>query len=74
VTRAIDLSDLPAPFVEAIESLVNAYREKNSPVATPAAAGRPIGWLKGRWEIPESFFEPLPDDVLDLFEAGVTRQ
>jgi hypothetical protein len=30
----------------------------------------PIGWLKGKFELPDSFFEPLPDDLLDLFEGG----
>jgi hypothetical protein len=30
---------------------------------------RPIGLAKGRFEIPANFFEPLPDDMLDLFEG-----
>ena len=28
---------------------------------------RPIGLAKGKLRIPKSFFEPLPDDVLDAF-------
>ncbi len=32
---------------------------------------RPIGLLKGKWELPESFFEPLPVEILDLFEGKV---
>ena len=30
---------------------------------------RPIGLLKGQIHIPPSFYEPLPDDLLDLFEG-----
>jgi hypothetical protein len=30
---------------------------------------RPIGLAKGQLEIPASFFEPLPDDILDAFEG-----
>ena len=37
------------------------------PVAKPATGRRPIGLAKGTFEIPEEFFEPLPDELLDLF-------
>lgn len=30
---------------------------------------RPIGLDKGRLTVPKSFFDPLPDDLLDLFEG-----
>ena len=30
---------------------------------------RPIGLAKGQIEIPDSFFEPLPDDIQDAFEG-----
>jgi prevent-host-death family protein len=30
---------------------------------------RPIGLLKGRVTVPDSFFEPLPDDLLKTFEG-----
>jgi hypothetical protein len=64
--RAIDVSGLPDPVVEAIESLIEEYRRqiRSTGVEQPA---RPIGWLKGQWEVPESFFEPLPDDLLKAF-------
>jgi hypothetical protein len=61
--RAIDVSDLPEPLVEAIESLVTTNREQIRAAAN-GPRPRPIGWLKGKWELPESFFEPLPDDLL----------
>ena len=62
--RAIDVSDLPEPLVEAIESLVNTYRHKIGAASNPPQR-RPFGWLKGQWELPETFFDPLPDDVVD---------
>jgi hypothetical protein len=30
---------------------------------------RPIGLAKGQLEIPASFFEPLPKDILNAFEG-----
>jgi prevent-host-death family protein len=30
---------------------------------------RKLGLLAGKWDIPENFDEPLPDDVLDAFEG-----
>ena len=67
MTRAIDVSDLPEPVVHAIESLVETYRRQTR-ASTPSP--RPIGWLRGQWELAESFFEPLPDDLLDGFDGG----
>lgn len=31
---------------------------------------RPIGLLRGELEVPASFFEPLPDALLDGFEGA----
>ena len=39
------------------------------PKPTPPAEPRPIGLGKGLVEIPDSFFEPLPEDLLRLFEG-----
>ena len=30
---------------------------------------RPIGLAKGEFEVPDEFFAPLPDDVIDAFEG-----
>jgi hypothetical protein len=67
VSRSIDISGLPEPVVEAIEAIVRAYRDQ-----MPAAQGqrREVGWARGQLpELPEAFFEPLPPDVLDMFEG-----
>ncbi len=39
------------------------------PKPEPPAEPRPIGLGKGLVEIPDSFFEPLPEDLLRLFEG-----
>ncbi len=49
--------------------------KRNKPIAEirplPAARKRkrPLGLAKGTVEVPQSFFEPLPDELLDLFEG-----
>lgn len=48
----------------------------NQPVAqiTPLVVlptrPRPIGLAKRTFTVPPSFFEPLPDDLLEAFEGG----
>ena len=39
------------------------------PLPPKNASKRPIGLAKGRFEVPESFFDPLPDDLLDEFSG-----
>jgi len=49
--------------------------KRNKPVAElraipqPRKSARPIGLLKGQFTVPESFFEPLPDDINTVFEG-----
>ena len=50
---------------------------RNKPIAEITALPskprkpRPIGLEAGKFTVPPSFFEPLPDDVLDAFEGKV---
>ena len=39
-----------------------------TPLPQMEARPRPIGLAKGQFTVPRSFFDPLPDDVLQLFE------
>lgn len=39
------------------------------PKHTRPSEPRPVGLGKGLVEIPDSFFEPLPEDLLRLFEG-----
>jgi prevent-host-death family protein len=39
------------------------------PVASARTGARPIGGARGRFVVPPSFFDPLPDEVLDAFSG-----
>lgn len=47
--------------------------KRNTPIAEirllppPVRASRPIGLAKGVFQVPASFFEPLPEDILAGF-------
>ena len=53
--------------------------KRNRPIAELRAVEsartepRPIGLARGRVAVPDSFFQPLPDDMLDAFD-GVERR
>lgn len=48
--------------------------KRNVPVAEirplPRASSkkRPLGFFRGEFTVPDEFFEPLPEDVLEAFE------
>ena len=35
----------------------------------PTGKRRKLGLMAGKWDIPDDFDDPLPDDVLDAFEG-----
>ena len=39
-----------------------------TPLPQPPTHSRPIGLAKGSFAVPRSFFEPLPDDLIQSFE------
>jgi hypothetical protein len=67
MSRPIDTTGLPQPLIEAIEAIVRTYRQRE-PESTNGR--RAIGWARDVLpDLPESFFEPLPADLLDEFEG-----
>ena len=44
---------------EDIDRVVESYRQQNKPL--------PIGLAKGQFTVPDDFNDPLPDEILDLF-------
>lgn len=63
-------------YVERVmEGEVIVLCKRNTPVAEiraipkPQLGKRPIGLGKGLVKIPESFFDPLPEDILRSFEG-----
>lgn len=48
------------PFTnEDIDRIVESYRQQNKPL--------PIGLAKGEFTVGDDFNDPLPDEILDLF-------
>lgn len=39
------------------------------PLPKPSRKLRPFGLYKGKFRVPDDFNDPLPDEVLDLFEG-----
>jgi len=61
-------------LAELAEGEVIVVCRRNEPIAEIRAiakrkAVRPVGLAKGEFEVPDSFFEPLPEDVIDSFEG-----
>jgi prevent-host-death family protein len=40
------------------------------PIARVSSTPRPVGLARGEFEVPASFFEPLPADIEDAFRGG----
>lgn len=79
VMYKVNISDAKAHFsrhlerVESGETVLVCRRNvpiaEIRPVPKPPAHPRPVGIDRGM-VVPPSFFEPLPDDLLDAFEGG----
>jgi prevent-host-death family protein len=76
----VNVHEAKAKLSEYLDAVERGERvvicRRNRPVAELTAAPaprrerRPIGLDKGRLRVPRSFFEPLPEDLLDAFEGG----
>lgn len=80
----IPLNDLPPRVRRQLERLRSgetaSIMQGNAQVAevtlttTPDAFLRPIGLCEGQFTVPDSFFDPLPDDLQAAFEKGRTKR
>ena len=67
------LSKLVARAMEGEEIVIasgNHPKVKLVPVEAPPVVKRQFGSLKGQIALPDSFFDPLPEDELLLWEGG----
>ena len=55
----------PAEILELVKHLLNRLPQPFPEPNTP----RPYALAKGLFEVPASFDDPLPDDLLDAFEG-----
>lgn len=77
----VNIFEAKARLSEYLDAVANGERvlicKRNQPVAELRAvdqartAPRPLVPGPHAFDVPESFFEPLPDDLLDAFESGV---
>jgi prevent-host-death family protein len=75
----VNINEAKAKLSEYLESVASGQRvlicKRNQPVAELRAVSagrtepRPVGLAKGQMVVPESFFDPLPDEVIDAFRA-----
>ncbi len=40
-----------------------------NPIEAPTKGRRPIGLCKGQFTVPDNFDDPLPDEIIRLFEG-----
>ena len=65
-----EIKQIPSEKLGEIYDLVHYFRLGLAQEQTTSPAQqRPIGLAKGVFQMPDSFFEPLPTDVLDGFEG-----
>ncbi|HEX8296253.1 MAG TPA: hypothetical protein VF593_08125 [Chthoniobacteraceae bacterium] len=71
-TLSLHLGDY-LDLVRAGETVVIADREKPIAELRPSATGelepRPFGLCKGEFVVPDSFFDPLPEDLIRAFNG-----
>ena len=78
-TKRLNMHEAKTHLSEHVAQLKKGDRiilcRRNRPVAEirplnePEDEPRPVGLGRGLVEVPDSFFDPLPDDILDLFEG-----
>jgi hypothetical protein len=56
-----DLANQEVEVILAIQPKIFAFQNKE----------RPIGLSKNIFEIPQSFFEPLPETIIEAFESKI---
>ncbi len=78
----VNIHQAKAKLSEYLDAVARGERvlicKRNQPVAELRAvadvrtAPRPVGGAKTRFEVPASFFEPLPDEAIDAFYGDQT--
>ena len=58
-----EIHQLSMDKIELVLKIVLSWKEQ------PLKQPRPIGLAKDEWQIPSSFCEPLPEELINLFEG-----
>jgi len=73
--RVEDIESDPREYLDRVlrgETVVITREDQPVAETRPLRGGkgrRPIGLAKGEFVVPDDFDDPLPDDILDLFEG-----
>jgi len=68
-----EIKQVPNDKLAEIYDLIHYFRiglEQEKIINQRPMKKRPVGLFKGKFEIPKSFFEPLPDDIINSFEGN----
>ena len=68
-----EIKQVPNDKLAEIYDLIHYFRiglEQEKKINKHPIQKRPIGLYKDKLEIPKSFFEPLPDDIINSFEGN----
>jgi prevent-host-death family protein len=78
--KVVNIHEVKAKLSEYLDAVAKGERvvicKRNRPVAELRAVAqqraepRPIGGGPHHFAVPDSFFEPMPDEFLDAFESG----
>lgn len=63
-----EIKQIPSEKLAEVYDLIHYFRLGLKHEANALPKQRPIGLAKEIFRMPDSFFEPLPDEVLDAFE------
>ncbi|MGZ4957367.1 MAG: hypothetical protein ACXV8Q_19890 [Methylobacter sp.] len=64
-----EIKQIPSEKLAEVYELIHYFRLGLKHEADALPKQRPIGLAKDIFQTPDSFFEPLPDEVLDAFEG-----
>ncbi len=69
VIQAHELREDLERYLAEVEKGQTLVVTRNQVVSPPRLQPRPIGLATGQFVVPDDFDAPLPDDILDEFEA-----
>lgn len=64
-----EIRQIPGEKLAEVYDLIHYFLLGLKHEADALPSQRPIGLAKEAFQVPASFFEPLPDDILDAFDG-----
>jgi hypothetical protein len=64
-----EIKQIPGYKLAELYDLIHYFRLGLASEQQETHAQRPVGLAKGQFQVPASFFDPLPDEILEGFEG-----